>query len=1108
MLSPRLTNCKGCADIPDLLRRIDCKLAELGNNLYNNVVFMLNKPIAVTQISELLVYKRVLMFRYCDTHYATRCPEISTEDIASKVIRLTAGYVSFCNEPTVCEITTCAITPCPNPTTTTTSTSSTSTTSTTSTSSTTTSTTTLNCNFTGVIDCSITTTTTTTPPPTTTTTTSYFPDPFGVPCIWSTDGGNPGSVAVYDFDTNTSTTVLVPNDFSVTVGIERPICATEDKLWLVSVVDQGSNPTNDNDDKVYIREWDIDATGALPILTYVREITVPTGQYSGSNLGGSSVWAMTAIDNDTLILGTGNEYAPAPQEGTGGTGQIYLLEFSIAGSGDITIASNDISSEWAAAPGTNTSKLSNLTYTNSGQLVLGYRVDLTPSGEGQQYAVGNYLSVFPVTPSSPDFTINNKVIPKILLQNYGLPEFSAGYNGPKGVPFWGVNGLAQVLQPETLDVYTISLSIPNNLTLTTSVNSSNDWLSSAAHCSNITFVSGDPNPNCGLTYFPNLFDGLYNSSNNNYLGPQTFTYFEMTCTASLSNNLGAWWVSNTDGGFLGCSGLQSPDSEGEDVLLAVQGNDFSITIDFPVPMNNVPIRASVLNSNADGTSGDVYYVETNGGTPTLSINDGCLVQVDGNKLWGGVVNPNLPGNPVMSNAGDGEFKITALANYTSITIYGNAPTGGKLFLGCPPVANQQGRCGVLIEPKTNIGCDVPEYAGACNDTFRNFSASLSGSFTPIMHWNPETGDTTVLNFPPNAHFAIDTMGIAMSENYIHAQITGGTDSTGANHSRWNWTRYSYDVSPQGVPVNLVWEGIIYELGTPIPELDYLTAGMEVISDDKIVVIGKEGSTTPCSGSAPYMTVFELTYPESGNQMTEEFIMRIGGNNVDNGTTICGTLQGFAIIFDIDGNPEKLIYADYGSIESNYSIGQAVVQVPYNNNPNGDAEAISFSQDFGIEYQYNSPKGLAYYVDPNGNEKIFVAGQFNVQQYNISNPGQALPPGLIPPPYISQGEERWFGWIAEVDINPPYTWTGVSDNVMPQYGGWASQQLNQPSSEIGTFAVYGLTTLNQCSNGATGMIPITTTTTTTQPGQTTTTTTTLTPGVRTIFTTFSVKNNPS
>jgi len=210
MISPRLTNCKECANIPDLLRKIDCKLAELGNNLYNNVVFMLNRPIAVSEISELLVYKRILQHRFCDSHYAKDCNSISTEDIASKVIRLTAGCVPFCNEPTVCEITTCAIKPCPNPTTTTTSTSSTTTTSTSSTTTTTstiypdcrvegcfTTPTTTTTSSTSTSTSSTTTTTTTNPITTTTTTTliavtgnSYF-------TFWSdTSGSMDSTIAV------------------------------------------------------------------------------------------------------------------------------------------------------------------------------------------------------------------------------------------------------------------------------------------------------------------------------------------------------------------------------------------------------------------------------------------------------------------------------------------------------------------------------------------------------------------------------------------------------------------------------------------------------------------------------------------------------------------------------------------------------------------------------------------------------------------------------------------------------------------------------------------------------------------------------------------------
>jgi hypothetical protein len=39
MLSPRLTNCPECANIPSLIAEIDCKIANLANNLYNNIYF-------------------------------------------------------------------------------------------------------------------------------------------------------------------------------------------------------------------------------------------------------------------------------------------------------------------------------------------------------------------------------------------------------------------------------------------------------------------------------------------------------------------------------------------------------------------------------------------------------------------------------------------------------------------------------------------------------------------------------------------------------------------------------------------------------------------------------------------------------------------------------------------------------------------------------------------------------------------------------------------------------------------------------------------------------------------------------------------------------------
>lgn len=147
MLSPRLTDCPECANIPSLLKKIDCKLAELGNNLYNNISYMLNKSVPANDILQLIGYRRILMYKYYNPNYVHK---YSVAMIASRVIRLTSGCVSRCNTPEPCIEERCDITIVPNPTTTTsttaipttTTTSSSSTTTTTSTSSSTTTTTT------------------------------------------------------------------------------------------------------------------------------------------------------------------------------------------------------------------------------------------------------------------------------------------------------------------------------------------------------------------------------------------------------------------------------------------------------------------------------------------------------------------------------------------------------------------------------------------------------------------------------------------------------------------------------------------------------------------------------------------------------------------------------------------------------------------------------------------------------------------------------------------------------------------------------------------------------------------------------------------------------
>jgi hypothetical protein len=93
MLSPRLTNCPECANVPELLNKIDCKLAELGNSLYNNISYMLNQSVPASDIIQLIGYRRILQYKYINPDYLC---QYSVNAIAGKVIRLTLGCVADC----------------------------------------------------------------------------------------------------------------------------------------------------------------------------------------------------------------------------------------------------------------------------------------------------------------------------------------------------------------------------------------------------------------------------------------------------------------------------------------------------------------------------------------------------------------------------------------------------------------------------------------------------------------------------------------------------------------------------------------------------------------------------------------------------------------------------------------------------------------------------------------------------------------------------------------------------------------------------------------------------------------------------------------------------
>ncbi|NDB81710.1 MAG: hypothetical protein EB127_03025 [Alphaproteobacteria bacterium] len=95
MLSPRLSGCLKCASITGLLADIDCKLDQLSNSLYNNVVFSLNNSINATAINSLLFYKRILTYKLANDQYACN---FSVNAIASKIKLLTVGATNCCSK--------------------------------------------------------------------------------------------------------------------------------------------------------------------------------------------------------------------------------------------------------------------------------------------------------------------------------------------------------------------------------------------------------------------------------------------------------------------------------------------------------------------------------------------------------------------------------------------------------------------------------------------------------------------------------------------------------------------------------------------------------------------------------------------------------------------------------------------------------------------------------------------------------------------------------------------------------------------------------------------------------------------------------------------------
>ena len=82
MLQPRLNDCIDCATIPVLIDHIDIKITALATEEYNNIVYDLNHYINGQVIFDLLEYKQILEWKFCNPDY---CKAFTVPMIASRV---------------------------------------------------------------------------------------------------------------------------------------------------------------------------------------------------------------------------------------------------------------------------------------------------------------------------------------------------------------------------------------------------------------------------------------------------------------------------------------------------------------------------------------------------------------------------------------------------------------------------------------------------------------------------------------------------------------------------------------------------------------------------------------------------------------------------------------------------------------------------------------------------------------------------------------------------------------------------------------------------------------------------------------------------------------
>lgn len=82
MITPRLSECKDCANINNLINDINCKISDISKDMYSNIIFGFGKTTPFTLMYDLLHYRRILEYKAVNSRYLK---EVTVSKIASRV---------------------------------------------------------------------------------------------------------------------------------------------------------------------------------------------------------------------------------------------------------------------------------------------------------------------------------------------------------------------------------------------------------------------------------------------------------------------------------------------------------------------------------------------------------------------------------------------------------------------------------------------------------------------------------------------------------------------------------------------------------------------------------------------------------------------------------------------------------------------------------------------------------------------------------------------------------------------------------------------------------------------------------------------------------------